>query len=480
MPGQNLSDVKVQFSVAGAEAMKAAMNDVQKQLAAISAGVNTVGPLMTNVLGVARSHLEGFARAGIANTTVGWVWSFQLERISRQIAGLFMPAIRQAVEYTRQMADWLQKLTGKQQENIGRWIAAGAAALTVAVVLPKVIAGVEALILSVRGLTVAFATLDISSGIGAILPIVAGLATAIAALAVGSEVGRQGLGGLWDAVKPMIDGLGELVGQFYQTVEPITAQLAGVFETVLTALGKMVPFISQAVQSLSQGVMKGFAGLVSGAQAVAQAFALIWQVSGPLMPRLGAAVGGIIHTLGVLGGHLTAIWAQAITLIQRAVARILPKVMEIVDALTEALAPALEVVAELFMAAFSGLETFFLDIADVLITIIHSVLVPALKGLAGILREISKLVAGILGTKLDFDVKVRAEKPLTQEGHEEPQRLPSGFEAIDQTWRRIAEASVKSTLGKDPKKQAVELLDQIEKNTSGTKTAVGQIKPGIV
>jgi hypothetical protein len=69
----------------------------------------------------------------------------------------------------------------------------------------------------------------------------------------------------------------------------------------------------------------------------------------------------------------------------------------------------------------------------------------------------------------------------TEEGpHRRLNRTPGGFEAVDQTWRRIAEASVKATLGKSEPEKHTDLLTQIRDGVTPLNQTIQQIKPAVV
>lgn len=544
MPAGNLTNANVQFQVSGVEAVKAAMDKIQQQLTAISQGVNTVGPLINSVLGMARSHLEGFVRAGVGASTVGWVWHFQMERLSRQMASLFLPAIRQVIEYTKQLADWMRRLSGNQQENIAKWVAAGAAALGVAVILPKVIAGVEALVLGIRALTVAMVGLEAGTGIGALLPLLGGLATAIAALAVGSAVATHGFGKLWGAIKPLVDNLGTLIEMAFQAIEPVVAQLAGLFDTVAQGLGEILPVVLSTVTTVGQGLLRAVQGFLAGLETILQgamaaygavasiiggmadAFSAVYEILAPVFKILGYIGAGLIQLLmaplrivltifqglatiatpilkaiafvlegivflidsvvsgfqwvGKLVGQVFAPITQALAPIGRAFEEIWDAVMELQTALTDTMAQMGEILAPLFgelgeaireiVQALAGpVVDFFAGLAKLITTTI----VPALKQLVAWLKEATGWLRGLTKKKVQIE---ETKKP-----HQESPRLPGGMEQVEQTWRRIAEASVKASLGgeSEPEKHTG-LLGEIAKNTAGTRDAVGQIKPAVV
>jgi len=79
----------------------------------------TIRPALRTIPGVADVNaLGGMVRQGIAASNVGQVLSFQMERLSRAIAGLFGPEIRKVIDLIGQFNTWLRQLTDQQRENI--------------------------------------------------------------------------------------------------------------------------------------------------------------------------------------------------------------------------------------------------------------------------------------------------------------------------------------------------------------------------
>lgn len=483
------------FSVQGVEAVKAVMDQLQKQLLEIQKGVNTVGPIVTNILAAVRSQLEGFVRAGVGASTAGFVFRFQLERIAREVASLFLPAIKQVVEYTKQLADWLTKLTGAQQQNIARWVAAGAAMLTVSLVLPKVIAGVTALVAGIRALTVAVVGLEGSTGIGALLPVLGGLATALVAVAVGAEVGRKGLGQLWQSVKPLVEGIGKIIGQAFKALEPAFVQFSRAFEAVSSIIISLMPTVSAYAKSVGQAVvalLKVLAELGTllvntlgrGVAAVAGAFATVLT---PVLKALAVLLEGVGFVLTMVGDLLAWIGSTAAAAFEPVRVALAPladalgelwqALLDVGDALDEALAglgealaPLLSELGRLLAELVKGLLLPFIDGLTRLAKFINDVLVPAVKLLVGWLKQLTQL----LGTMK------KTEMPEVGGPHQRLNLQPVGFEAVESTWQRIAAASVKASLGgKTKEEEQLEALKGIESNTKATAEGVGRIKPAV-
>jgi hypothetical protein len=70
-----------------------------------------------------------------------------------------MPQIRAVIDYMGRLIQWFQTLTGEQQANIRRWGLLAGAITAAALILPKLIAGFQAVSLAIRGVGLAMTLL---------------------------------------------------------------------------------------------------------------------------------------------------------------------------------------------------------------------------------------------------------------------------------------------------------------------------------
>ncbi len=115
---------------------------IGEQLKKVSEGIKEMKVAAQGVqvaLGAATLGVLGFAKAGFAGTTHMGALEAQMTRLSRGVAGIFVPEMNKLIELIQRGADWLHNLSGEQQRQIAYWVKIGAAALAVSLILPKVI-----------------------------------------------------------------------------------------------------------------------------------------------------------------------------------------------------------------------------------------------------------------------------------------------------------------------------------------------------
>jgi len=260
------------FSAQGQENLQAALKGVKAQLDSIENGVKLVGPMMTQAFGAARERVESFVRSGIQSSTWGTVFQFQLDRLSRTVAGLFTPEIRKAVEGLNQFTNWLQRLSPHTKEFAASLLKGGVAMLAVATVMPKVTGAIFAAVPAVVSLTGAILGLEGSTGFGALLPVLGFVVTGLSALAAGAFVGTGGLGKLWNMVKPLAAGLSELWQSVTTALGPVVAtigdELTGALAVAADLFARMLPGVTAAVEAFGEGArhFDGVEDLIAAAQ----------------------------------------------------------------------------------------------------------------------------------------------------------------------------------------------------------------------
>jgi hypothetical protein len=235
----NLAELFVQFSAKGAEALVKTFDQIEGHLKSIRAGADAMSSAIQSTFGRAQIALVGFVGAGIASSAMGELLANRMGMLTREIAALFLPQIRLVIEGIQKLTDWFRTLSGDQQQNIARWIFAGAAMLAVAKLMPVLIQGLVGTVAGVRALTVAILGLESSTGIGALLPLVGALITLLASLAVGTEIGRHGFGRLWGALQPMLVQSAALFKSLQAAFVPVLDAMSQAFQMVKPQLLEM-------------------------------------------------------------------------------------------------------------------------------------------------------------------------------------------------------------------------------------------------
>lgn len=201
-------------------------------------------------LGTGIGVIANFVRQGLAASNMGQVLSFQMERLALTIAGMFRPELEKVLDGINRLTDWINSLTDAQKKSIAHWIEAGAAALAVGLVLPRIVAGVRAVIGAVTALGAAIAGLEVSTGIGAILPILGLLAEGITVLMTSTESGRAALGELWESLKELGSAALDLARALH--LDEVWAGMVEGVKIVIGVVAQLVRWIADLVKWLDK------------------------------------------------------------------------------------------------------------------------------------------------------------------------------------------------------------------------------------
>lgn len=213
------------------EGIGGALSRVGEQFAALGRAAQLPFALATGAV-------LGFVRAGLAGTTAGEALALRFQLLNREIASLFLPIIERVIGALDRAVNWFKSLDGATQEAIGRTVALSVALLGAAVILPRLIAGVE-------GVAGAFVLLRAN-------PIVAVVA-ALAALLLFTESGREAIAGIGEAFRPVVAAVGEL----WRAFQPI-----------IDALASVIPPLVQALQPVFEGLAAAITVVVNALTAV--------------------------------------------------------------------------------------------------------------------------------------------------------------------------------------------------------------------
>lgn len=178
-------DLIAQYGTLGGRMMMAG-----EKAQALSTKLRYVGYAGMAGFGLFSGSLVGFARSGFSGTIEMTQFSFALQLIGREVAGLFVPAMRTATEWLQRISRALRSMTGDQQESLRRWLMMGAAVTGFAAVMPRAIGMAGGLMTSLGQLAPALSqVMGMSSAGGpwAMLAVAGGLAQwgAVAAVFAG-------------------------------------------------------------------------------------------------------------------------------------------------------------------------------------------------------------------------------------------------------------------------------------------------------
>lgn len=431
-----LADLFVEWSMKGIEGFQAALTQAKSGLEKVQQGADAVGKIGDAAFRKAGLALTGLVTAGVAMSAQGAVLTFQMERLSRTVAGLFGPEIRKVIEWVTQLVQKLQQLTEHQRAQVARWIEAAAAMLAVVIILPRLLSGVQAVIGGVRALTAAL----VSSGWGAILVAAGALLSLFLGLGAAGEVAQNGIGGLFATIKPLLEVFSNLVSQVFSALQPLLAVAAQVFEGIVSQVAAVVPQVAAFVGQL--------AGVLT---TVADALA-------PLVPLI----------LQVFGQWLDAVMS------------LLPPLGDLIGALAEVLVPVIQLLVAAWMI-FQTQITVSIRIVGLLARVLNFVLVPVLKAVAFLLNGIVAALAFLMGVDLSKKAPPKLDmKGLEGHGTRGPLApRPGGFEEVGAMFTRLALASRLMGGAKSPEEQAVDHLAAIRQNTAETRDEVRGKKPDV-
>lgn len=305
----NLLDFFVSFFAKGQEQVKAAMDDVRTTSEKAAQGINAVGVASGIIYAKLAESVGSYVRAGIAASAIGDQINVQMQQISLSIAGLFRPELEKLIAGLRAVTDWFRNLTDAQRENIVRWIEAAAVTAAVGLLLPKIVAGVQAASVAIKAMGAALAFLEASTGIGALLPIIGGIVAAFTAAGAGATVFQDGIGGLlekleplweiakdlgaslFDAFKPLLDMLPVIFDLFVSILKPVF-ELIGAFVSVLAPIIKIIATLLSAIMQILKPIIDLFVKLAE----------VIVKIVKPVLDALAWVLGQIAKGLDAIFG----------------------------------------------------------------------------------------------------------------------------------------------------------------------------------
>lgn len=456
-----LANLAVQFALQGQQTLQAAFDKIHQQVTAIAQAAEAMGEKMqkaTNAINIAVGAGVGivanFVRQGLAASTMGQLFQVQMERLSLTIAGLFRPELEKVLGAVQKLTDWIQHLTDAQKASIARWIEGAAAAVGLAVILPRIVSGVRAVITAVIALGEAIAAAEVATGIGAILPLLGLVVEAMGLLLVGTQAGRQALSGLWDVIKQIGSALAKLWD----------ASGASAF---LELVGQGLAVIAQALGRAAAKVGDVISGMMKAGK-LGDFFATMGKIVVVLAEGIAAVVDRVSDFIAAMLG--------------------LPGVQSAWDAFREQVLNLHKLLLGLVMLA-GKLIAAFLDSAPV-----QAFLTVAIAGFRVLLSVVQKIAEAVnfilrpLNSLLGVnDALDKVKTPTTAGKKDEGNRnmlapRGGGFEGLDQTYRRIAAASIgvggagKSAEERmvDEQHQSNQYLRRINENTANPRAPIGR------
>lgn len=378
-----IAECFIELALKGAAAVQAGLQNVQGQLTAMQKGMEGVSSASTKAFAAATVSLGGFIRSGLAGTAQGEALSRSFALLSREITQLFLPTIEKVIASVRTLVEWFRNLTGAQQENIGKWVMLGTAALGVMMILPKIIAGFSALIGIVKMAAGAMSAMSAASGIasGGILPLIGVLVTVGAGLAtlwVGTDRGRAAVLALAGAVRPVVDGFkafGGMLGGLMDALQPVGELFVSIGTVAVASFGRLVGAVKP--------VFEVFGKI---AAVVGEVFAGLFQALGNAVAKLGPFIDRVLKAGAAIAGELAKGVAIAAEWFNKLVDNVLPRVAEAVGPIQYAFEKVFEAIAPLLEWATRQVEVF----------------AEALSGEFGDMGVMGTMLSDTLGKAFDF------------------------------------------------------------------------------
>lgn len=459
-----LASLFVEFAAKGVSGVQQALAGVQQQIQNVAAGATAFGQVAEAAFGRAKIALVGVVTAGIAASSTGQVLHFQMEQLSRTVAGLFSPELLKLSQLLRTVTDWFRNLSDAQREMVARFALGGAAALAVATVLPRLVVGLGAAVAAIRAVTTAMVAFNVSTG--GIVVAIGAIIAAFAAVGAGAQVVEGGLGKLFSSLQPIFEALSSVFQTLVTAFEPVLAVASKLFTVfaevaakLIEAFAPVLEVVALVMTGIGEAILSIMPEIIKTVEILGQAIKTVVDALKPVLSVLMEAFAGIL---------------QAIT-------PILPIIAELVAAVVEALAPVFQIVAILLTAVLRVLEPIirlFVQFARVIVAIIT----PALKALAVVLEQVARFLAFILGVDLNKTIGGK----LDIDGKRKDGRGPAsprvgGFEGLEDAFFRLSLAGIRATAGggKTVEEKQLDVLHQIEENTGGTRKAIKE-KPPVI
>lgn len=292
-----------------AAALTRGLEAVNKGLGSLAAATQKVGAGLAAVFGAGAASLSGFVAAGLAASAMGQVLGFHMERLGRSIAGIFRPEIDKLVELVRRAVDWFHSLSQRQLEQIALWGKLAVGTLAVSTILPRVVAGLQAVLGAVRGLF---------AGGAALSPVLAGIAVLLGGMAVAGFGADGPLGELAASFGRLGASLAKLAAAFAEAFGPLVDAIAGVITPVIDTLaealrgvnGELLSQIAKwgiaaavftTVLGIIPRVVSAIMTIVNAVRSLNVALAIKNALSGPLgWAQLAAGVAAAAAAVGTL------------------------------------------------------------------------------------------------------------------------------------------------------------------------------------
>jgi hypothetical protein len=202
---------------------------------------------------VATASVVGFARAGLQETVEGYQLGLAFTRLSREIAGIFLPVVTAATKVVNRMADALGSLSGRQQDQILKWGLIAAGVGTFIGFVPRIVGGLQSVAAAGRAAAVSILGMELAAA--------GPIGIAVAAAAAGALVLAAGFAVAYARSEELRDS---------------TARFAQVIQSAFVSFG---PIISAAISYGASTFTTAMIAITAVAEHAAIVFAGFWNAA---------------------------------------------------------------------------------------------------------------------------------------------------------------------------------------------------------
>jgi len=429
-----LTDLAIQFSVQGLDEVRKAIESTKSSLGSVTTAIQAVGaasgfPDARKAVEALKSSLNALEKASKAFWGALSLVGAGIQTVGSAAARVFPQIASFLGAVGEKAAD-----VGKKVGNFAGWVAGSRSFDDLARAANLATGALGAVVGQVK------------------LFALAGLAASVQGQILNQWLGQLSLaiGGLFKPeIEAVIDLIGDLVNWITNLSDEQAESIARWAEAAAAALAVAVVFprVASAIGVVITAVRALTAAIVTGLSSTG---------IGALLPLIGLLLGGL--TALVVG---TETGRNALSALAEAFKPVSAALWDLGKAVYEALEPLFSVIGKLAS-----------KILDVLAWALNK-LAQGIRALAWLVRQLGEAIGWLTGTSA-------ASAPTPAE-KEKPDRKPlprrgGGFEAVEQTFRRIAMASI---AGPGTRQRTNELLEQVRDNTGATNEAVRQIPPAV-
>lgn len=188
----------------------------------------------------------GWVTAGLRGTQEGAYLAQIFARISREVAGIFMPAVQRLTDWMLKLLGKMEQLTGAQQDQIFGWVKMAAGVLGFGLVADKALKVTSAMAGAMQGLIALGIELNVVTG--GLFIVIGGLVAGMAAWAVGTQAGREQMVRLGKAVLGLVDRLKELGLR-------LLARLGPTLSSLFKKITDLVIWLAEAIANIPDATL---------------------------------------------------------------------------------------------------------------------------------------------------------------------------------------------------------------------------------